>query len=277
MTIDLMVNRGCKVQVAGTSGAQAVPADDLVKQCPSAVSESVGQPDPTTKQQHTEIGAVALTGRGNEGTSRTSGDGLILPELAGPSGAQAIAADEFGEECPSAVSESVGQPDPKTMQQHIEKGAVTSARNNAMTALPNPPQETEQDNSLGRAISHIWRSELRSSSSSVVQNVGVSSIKRTFSGLPETQRKSIDAETVNDAYTTLTDLRREYEDLLQTAASRVGETVFVCFYYYYYFDDDFEDDYDNNINNNNSSNGDDNIDNNSNNNTKWTGFINGGQ
>ena len=70
----------------------------------------------------------------------------------------------------------------------------------------------------------------------------------------------MDAETVNDAYAALPDRKREFEDLLQTAASRVGEMDFVCYYYYYYFDDDFEDDYENNINNNNSSNGDDNID-----------------
>ena len=53
-----------------------------------------------------------------------------------------------------------------------------------------------------------------------------------------------DAETVNDAYTNLTDRKSEYEDLLQTAASRVGEMVFVCYYYYYYY---FDDDYDNDI------------------------------
>ncbi|XP_074624545.1 uncharacterized protein LOC141882489 isoform X1 [Acropora palmata] len=39
-----------------------------------------------------------------------------------------IAADDLAKQCPSAVSESVGQPDPKTMQQHIEEAAVTSAR-----------------------------------------------------------------------------------------------------------------------------------------------------
>lgn len=38
-----------------------------------------------------------------------------------------------------------------------------------------------------------------------------------------------DAETVNDAYTALPARKREYEDLLQTAASRVGEMVFVCY------------------------------------------------
>jgi len=54
-----------------------------------------------------------------------------------------------------------------------------------------------------------------------------------------------DGETVNDAYKNLTDRKREYEDLLQTAASRVGEMVFVCYYYYYYYY--FDNDYDNDI------------------------------
>ena len=48
----------------GTSGGQAIAAHDLVEQCPGAVSESVCQPNPTTKQQHIEIGAVT-SGRGN--------------------------------------------------------------------------------------------------------------------------------------------------------------------------------------------------------------------
>ena len=48
----------------GTSGAQAVAADDLFEQCHSAVSESVCQPD-TTMQQHTKKDAVTLRGRGN--------------------------------------------------------------------------------------------------------------------------------------------------------------------------------------------------------------------
>ena len=55
---------------------------------------------------------------------------LISASFLGTSGAQAIAADDLVEQCPCAVSESVCQPDPKTMQQHIEKGAVASARNN---------------------------------------------------------------------------------------------------------------------------------------------------
>ena len=36
----------------------------------------------------------------------------------------------------------------------------------------------------------------------------------------------MDAETVNDAYATLR--RKEYEDLLKTAANRAGKMVFVC-------------------------------------------------
>ena len=48
----------------GTSGAQAIAADDLVEHCSSAFSESVCRPNPTTVQQHLEIGAVT-SGRGN--------------------------------------------------------------------------------------------------------------------------------------------------------------------------------------------------------------------
>ena len=44
----------------GPSGAQAIAADDLVEQCPSAGSESLCQPDLTMQQ----MGAVTL-GRGN--------------------------------------------------------------------------------------------------------------------------------------------------------------------------------------------------------------------
>ncbi|KAK2561263.1 hypothetical protein P5673_015741 [Acropora cervicornis] len=118
--------------VYGTSVAQTVAVDDLFEHCHSAVSE----PYPRTMQQHIEKGAVTL-GRGQEGTSRTSGtsDGLIMPELAGgTSGAQTVAADDLGEECPRAVSESVCQPDPTTMQPHIEKGADTSGRGNEETS-----------------------------------------------------------------------------------------------------------------------------------------------
>ena len=43
----------------------------------------------------------------------------------GTSAAQAIAEDDLVEQCHSAVSESVCQPHPRTMQQHIEKSAVT--------------------------------------------------------------------------------------------------------------------------------------------------------
>ena len=43
----------------------------------------------------------------------------------------------------------------------------------------------------------------------------------------------VDGETVNDAYATLTDRIREYEDLLKTAANRVGKMVFPCYYYSY--------------------------------------------
>ena len=41
---------------------------------------------------------------------------------------QSVAAADKVDQCPSAVPGSVCQPDPKTVQQHIEKGAVTSGR-----------------------------------------------------------------------------------------------------------------------------------------------------
>ena len=115
---------------------------------------------------------------------------------------------------------------------------------------------------------HI-ESEISKSCTPVEANVCLEKIVARFCVL------LMDAETVNDAYAALPDRKREFEHLLQTAASRVGEMVFVCYYYYYF--DDFEDNYENNINNNNSSNGDDNIDTFSNNNRKWTVFINGCQ
>ena len=39
-----------------------------------------------------------------------------------------VAADDMVEQCPGAVPESICQHDPKTTQQHIEKGVVTSGR-----------------------------------------------------------------------------------------------------------------------------------------------------
>ncbi|XP_044179059.1 uncharacterized protein LOC122960683 [Acropora millepora] len=57
-----------------------------------------------------------------------------MPELAGASGGQAVAADDLVEQCPCGVSESVCEPD-TTMQQHTEKGAVTlTCRGNEGTA-----------------------------------------------------------------------------------------------------------------------------------------------
>ena len=53
---------------------------------------------------------------------------LISVIFLGTSAAQAIAADDLIEQCPNVVPESVCQPDPTTMQQHIDKGAVTSGR-----------------------------------------------------------------------------------------------------------------------------------------------------
>ena len=61
-------------------------------------------------------------------TSLTVTTCLISAFLPGTSAAQALAADDLVEHCPSAVPESVCQPDPKIMEQHIEKAGVTSGR-----------------------------------------------------------------------------------------------------------------------------------------------------
>ena len=53
---------------------------------------------------------------------------LISAFFLGTSVAHAVAADDLVEQCPSAVPESVCKPHPATMQQHIDKGAVTSGR-----------------------------------------------------------------------------------------------------------------------------------------------------
>ena len=54
---------------------------------------------------------------------------LISAFFLGTSATQAIAAvADKVEQCPSAVPEPVCQPDPKTMQQHIQRGGDTSGR-----------------------------------------------------------------------------------------------------------------------------------------------------
>ena len=55
---------------------------------------------------------------------------LISAFFQGTSAARAVAADDVVVQCPTGVAESVHQPNPTTMQQHIEKGAVTSGREN---------------------------------------------------------------------------------------------------------------------------------------------------
>ena len=45
---------------------------------------------------------------------------------------QAIAADDLVKQCPSTVPEAVCQPNPATMRQQIEKGAVSSTRGEGM-------------------------------------------------------------------------------------------------------------------------------------------------
>ncbi|XP_067034511.1 uncharacterized protein [Acropora muricata] len=63
----------------GTSAAQAIAADDLVKQCSSAVPEAVCQPNPATMQQHIEKDAVSSTrGEGEaECTTLSSQNGRL--------------------------------------------------------------------------------------------------------------------------------------------------------------------------------------------------------
>lgn len=59
----------------GASAAQAIAADDLVKQCPSVVPEVICQPDSATMQEQIEKGAVSSTsGEGIE----TSGKRAML-------------------------------------------------------------------------------------------------------------------------------------------------------------------------------------------------------
>ena len=53
---------------------------------------------------------------------------LLSVMFLGPSAAQAIAADDLVEQCPSVVTEPVCLPDPTTMQQLLGESAVTSGR-----------------------------------------------------------------------------------------------------------------------------------------------------
>ena len=53
---------------------------------------------------------------------------LISVIFLGTSAAQAIAADDLVEECPSVVTEPVCLPDPTTMQQLIRESALISSR-----------------------------------------------------------------------------------------------------------------------------------------------------
>ena len=62
----------------GTSAAEAVAADDLILQCPTGVSESVCQSNPTAMQQHIEEGAVT-SGRGQR---KISGERIMYAEVA---------------------------------------------------------------------------------------------------------------------------------------------------------------------------------------------------
>lgn len=53
---------------------------------------------------------------------------VISAFFLGTSSAQAVAAGDLVEQCPSAVSESICQLEPARKRQRIEKGAVTSGR-----------------------------------------------------------------------------------------------------------------------------------------------------
>ena len=53
---------------------------------------------------------------------------LISAFFLGTSAAQAIAADDLVEQCPSVVTEPVSLPDPTTIQQLLGESAVTSGR-----------------------------------------------------------------------------------------------------------------------------------------------------
>ena len=85
----------------------------------------------------------------------------------------------------------------RTQQSERDSFSETSRTESAklssaiMKARSDPFQRAEQDRSLGSTTIHISSSELRSSSSGAVRNVGLSSLKEASSGLPETQRKSI--------------------------------------------------------------------------------------
>ena len=58
----------------GTCATQAIAADDLVKQCASAVPEVVCQPNPATMQQQVEKDAVSST----RGEGKISGKRVLL-------------------------------------------------------------------------------------------------------------------------------------------------------------------------------------------------------
>ena len=62
----------------GTSAAEAEAADNLLAQCPTGVSESVCQSNPTAMQQDIEEGAVT-SGRGH---GKISGKRIMYAEVA---------------------------------------------------------------------------------------------------------------------------------------------------------------------------------------------------
>ena len=62
----------------GTPAAEAVAADNMSVQCPTGVSESVCQSNPTAMQQHFQEGAVT-SGRGQ---GKISGKRIMYAEVA---------------------------------------------------------------------------------------------------------------------------------------------------------------------------------------------------
>ncbi|XP_074624546.1 uncharacterized protein LOC141882489 isoform X2 [Acropora palmata] len=157
-----------KIKIEGTSAAHlTIAADDLAKQCPSAVSESVGQPDPKTMQQHIEEAAVtSARGKGstNEDVqiqtpeqqlhfvssrafseqrcvyeSQTNDKKKSLAayenkqyvkEVGGTSAAQPIVPEDSMKQGPLAIPQAVGLPNPTTMQQQFKERASTSGTKN---------------------------------------------------------------------------------------------------------------------------------------------------
>ena len=82
--------------------------------------------------------------------------------------ANVVAANDLVEQCPSTVSESVCQPDPAIMQQHIEKGVVTSGRGKGKVR---GKREMQSSHGTSTTYSHITQFYCFSSHSFVKLNI----------------------------------------------------------------------------------------------------------